>query len=353
MPVRPKRKSILIVAATSRSLWEDPSTVYRALHLQSALRRMGVISRVVSLASFIQEEKDGTQENSFDAIIFHRPSYSEVLEEALERYSSRPLVADYDDYNFSLSIASELEKHSVWESQPQILWNSLVSNERAFVLFSKFSTSTRYLAKAVAEKSVGSTQHILPNHISPEFAEKARYVRASRKFSSDRIGYFGSHSHQPELDLIADEITDYLRRTGRIFIHSSQLNLDSRGMENQIFTFEPLSLDDAWRFYASVDVCIAPLISNRFNMAKSAVKLVEAQVHGVPLVSHSLQAIDSYRSAIQFPVTPQQGWGDALDLAFATNAEQRRSAASDLETSAGQEHFVDKFLRPFVEGIGL
>jgi glycosyltransferase involved in cell wall biosynthesis len=224
----------------------------------------------------------------------------------------------------------------------------------AFEMFQVYSSSTQTLSREISSnRREGVSISVLPNFLPPTFALRAQLVRRSRKYGTSTIGYFGGFSHQPELDAVGPILRSYLRKTKRKILINAQLSFDSSGIESQVRFFNPLPLDEAWRFYESVDVAIAPLLPGDFNQSKSAVKLMEAVVHGVPLVGSPNSDYPRLTSPLLFEVREDNEWQSALDSAIATNPTARRDAGAEMGNLAGLEAFTELSMRPFLESLGI
>lgn len=102
------------------------------------------------------------------------------------------------------------------------------------------------------------------------------------------IGYIGSSTHKPDLELISPALIKILDRyPNRIRFHAWGVEPPPELIEHRQVNWTPLLIKDYSEFAAYVsalkcDIFIAPLVDSFFNQCKSAVKFLEYSIQGIP-----------------------------------------------------------------------
>lgn len=128
---------------------------------------------------------------------------------------------------------------------------------------------------------------ILENAINPALIQFEPKPSESDKI---RFGWIGGHCHLPDIKLL-EGVSEQLNHISQnwninLFGHDGQLGglydqfayILSPNMKtkDKLNVFRAASSDTYTQFYNLIDVCLIPLVDNKFNSMKSELKLVEA-----------------------------------------------------------------------------
>lgn len=129
---------------------------------------------------------------------------------------------------------------------------------------------------------------LLPNYLNDDLWTFSAPTRRGGAGDPVIIGYMGGRTHSADLDSILPALERILE------IYGSRIRLRFWGGQppdglrvNPLVSWDPLDIQDYADFasYFSTQICdifICPLVNNRFNQAKSALKFLEYSVLGVP-----------------------------------------------------------------------
>lgn len=176
---------------------------------------------------------------------------------------------------------------------------------------------------------------VLHSSVNDEQVEIADAIVSGRRPATDGrfvVGYFsGTSSHQEDFALVEDGVVSFLERhenatllLGGAFLLDDRLQgLLSRGRVTLMPRVGYVTLQ---YLQASVDVVLAPLVSDEFTNCKSALKIFEAGIVGTPAVA---SPTFSYAEAIDQEVTgficesPVE-WDAALEALYANSGARRK-----------------------------
>ncbi len=317
--------------------WLDPSARHRVYHYADALTAAGCRVQVVHV-----ENITATLVRNFKHIIFHRPKSTDQFKAAFElcRQSQAMLHADYDDLIFDADYAEFSPMYLNGNRPLSKVVEYFQRNYEAATRFTSFLVSTRYLSGGLKKCFPEAVVSILPNSLPLQF-EPPEWARPSTEQVT--IGYFpGSNSHGHDLNMVADALSRSLGKSKRCrFVVAGQLNRDDVKSKNLKIEFLPY-MD--YRKYLSllsrVNVSIAPLESNPFNAAKSAVKLIESVAVGTPILVSENQDMIDHQNTLSTVVEKKDGWESALDRAI----EQAFSTDRPIDESLKTKYRVDNRL---------
>lgn len=304
-PVKQKKGSknqpklnILYVSVTGKLAqpYLDPSTRYRCYYPVEAARSLGHRAFVTT-----QARLDTVDPALFDLVVIHRPTFIPALVrfvDAAARAGVR-LVADYDDLIFDPACAAE-------SSMFVRSWNftevqaTFERNTDALRLFNEFTVSTAPLRENVLALSPGALVHILPNSVSPSLwsliAGRDYQQRESRPF----LGYFpGTATHDEDFRIAAADVATFCRERQVPLRIIGPIRTDQdlfRNVEVEHQELQPY--DVMFDSLSSCRVVLAPLTFNRFNRAKSHIKLVEAGLSCTSCVASAIPDMTRHHDLI-------------------------------------------------------
>jgi glycosyltransferase involved in cell wall biosynthesis len=222
-----------------------------------------------------------------DAVLIQRefPENLEVYEQILRRARARrkPVLYEIDDQLFELP-EDHVDFHNHYYSP------ALFAMLRAVIEADVVTTSTAPLRDYL--QAFNTNVYLLPNYLddqlwslrSPSQSPIARTENPERVV----IGYMGTDTHRPDLELITPLLRRLLERYGNrlgMRFWSAEPPAELRSYSQ--VEWDPLKLHDYKEFAAyfsrqNCDLFIAPLVDSPFNRSKSAIKFLEYSTLGIP-----------------------------------------------------------------------
>lgn len=203
-------------------------------------------------------------------------AYEKVINAAREK--NKPVIFDIDDLLFQLPVnhPERIKQHYTTALLPML--DAL--QEADYV-----TVTTQKLKEIVS--LYNQNVFILPNYFDDSIWNfRAPIVKDPNK--PVIIGYMGSESHQPDIELITPVLLNILAMfSERVVIHFWGIN-PSKELANhpQVKWIPPQTYNYAAfaKYFQtqSADVFIAPLVQNEFNAAKSPLKFFEYAALGAP-----------------------------------------------------------------------
>jgi glycosyltransferase involved in cell wall biosynthesis len=180
---------------------------------------------------------------------------------------------------------------------------------------------------------------VLRNQIEPRDWEDAIANPHERDDGEVWIGWAGSSTHWADLKEVAGAVKQVLRRNdlARLvlvgFPKAAEL---FEGSDDQVITFDWMSLTEYRRVVAAFDVALAPSAAIQFNAGKSDIRVLEAALCGVPVVGSETTYGDTVREAgCGFVAKSTQKWARYLNR-LVCDAELRKEMGSK-----GREYVLD------------
>jgi len=220
--------------------------------------------------------------------------------------------------------------------------------------------STEVMAKRVREEACNVPIHIVENYLDVErwdnsYAEKQTILK-----DNITIGYMGSGSHAHDMPLVTDSIYDIMEKYDNTellligWVGWEQLGKKFQKFEDRITTIEWVPIDVLPDSMKNIDIGIAPLLINKFNKCKSAIKIFQYWALGIaPVVS----AIDEYSDKIEdnvdgFLVHNKNEWYDHIEKLVLENdfrrimgAHGRRKLLSKYDIRNNANRLVNTFVK--------
>ncbi len=267
-----------------------PSPTLRLISPLNALKESGfldysVISHTDNRTDF-RRQLEST--NGVNAIILQRMLPQDWMMEEVLEYLDRtntPLIVDTDDLVIGRFSNGSPRAH---EHAAKEKW-FLDAIRRSSVV----TVSTEVLKRELARYDESARIEVLPNFVDPGIWQTNR----DAAFDSDqkiRMGFFGSETHTLDLAMITPAIRHILEA------HPGQVELCCWGcITEELKTLEGVRYmgpyDPDYNQYAArlpavpVHFALVPLMSNRFNRAKSSIKYLELGISGIPGIYSDLE----------------------------------------------------------------
>jgi glycosyltransferase involved in cell wall biosynthesis len=194
-------------------------------------------------------------------------------------------IIDYDDY-WVLPQDHILYPHYKKNGTTKILVDALRE-------FDYVTTTTELLQKEI--RKINPKCEVFENAINPVLEQ---FKPEPSKSDKVRFGWIGGHCHLPDIKLLEDT-PERLMATEKnweiyLFGHDGRKNspydrfadiLCNHGKTlDHLKVFRMASVETYTRFYNLIDVCLVPLVDNKFNNLKSELKMVEAAFYKKALI---------------------------------------------------------------------
>ena len=216
-----------------------------------------------------------------DAVIFQREfpqnlaAYEHIMQAA--RQADKPVIYEIDDLLFALP-----EEHP--EKQLGAYTDSLMPMLLAVAEADLVTVTTEPLRRALSQFNQNIA--VLPNYLDDNLWTMKPPGSGRGKGEALILGYMGSNSHKPDLELISPVLVELLKR------YPGQLQIRIWGTEPpQILRNYPQvkwvpapsnNYKEFVRYFQTqrADIVVAPLADNLFNRCKSALKFFEYSALG-------------------------------------------------------------------------
>jgi len=231
-----------------------------------------------------------------DAVVIQRefprnlPVYEQIHQVANEHFI--PIIYDLDDLLFNLPGSHP-------ERQAMDYTSALMPMLSALMQANLVTVSTGKLRETLLD--FNDNIQVLPNYLDDNLWKVDFPHKTDPNNERVIIGYMGSVSHTPDLEMITPVLVDLLAKYGdklRFYIWETLLPEELGNNPLVIHTPSPTNNYREFAQYfqqQEVDIFIAPLDDNLFNRCKSGLKFLEYSALGVPGVYSNL---DSYAELI-------------------------------------------------------
>lgn len=262
---------------------------YRCVHACAQLRASGAVANVVSL----DDPGLPAAVDAYSVVVLFRLPWGDRVEALVERArrAGVPLVFDCDDLTFDpqTSTLFPFRSHYTQSEWAQSYGFQLRAQRRTFDACDMFIGSTPTLA-AWAQK-LGKPARSHPNVVPDAYLRLAPLVRRARAAlrPGPTIGYFsGSNTHDADFESIVPALRRVLETSDARLLIGGFLDVGTlpAGFEHRVVRLPHLGFRVLPWAFAACDVTIAPLAAiNAFTDGKSALKMFEPGVFGVPVVA--------------------------------------------------------------------
>ena len=250
-------------------------------------------------------------EKGCDVLVINRFAF---YNEAQEIYDWRDkygfkLVIDIDDY-WELNSGHILHDNWQFNNIPNIIVQNLIQADVVTVTHDRLAEYVAFLNKNV---------HILPNAIPGGFEQFNIDKQPSDKI---RVMWQGSITHRADVEILRNPMKrvfadKQLRDKTQMVFGGHVRNLTdsdsmlsaltySLKMDNVIFPGTKPA--DYYQIYNHADVCVIPLVENRFNSFKSNLKILEAAYAGCPVIVSKVNPYLGFPEDVLLYVEEQGDW---------------------------------------------
>ncbi|MEM9255494.1 MAG: glycosyltransferase [Pseudomonadota bacterium] len=284
-------------------------------------------------------------------LILYRVPDSDDLDHCLNeaRRLGLKVYYDIDDPIFALDVYQENENlNHLARSEKEHLLRSSVDYQSAMAKVDGLIVSTSFM-QSLAQERFSVPVYLWRNLVDDATLSVVDSLQDEQKQGAQGnriIGYAsGSRAHDADLRLVASALAEImlehedvsLRVIGHCSLPSQLAKFSSR--------IEMLGFA-GYRQYlqalADADINIVPLLDDRFNACKSAIRFFEAAVVGVPTVASSVgqfaQVIEPGENGCL--AATERDWYNALHTLL-TNPEQRLRIAEGATRSVRKSHRLD------------
>lgn len=290
---QPLRPRLFCVAADANGCGH-----YRIRQPFLAMQREGLAEGMIAPAHL---EPIAMERYAPSAIVLQRQLTDSQLEtmRGYRDFSRAFKVYELDDYLPNLPLKSVHRG-----SMPRDVVKSL---RKAVALTDRFVVSTAPLAEQFAD--LHSDIRVVPNRLPVDWWSSLASRR--RKSAKPRVGWAGSSSHRGDLELIADVVRELAGEVEWVFFGMCPEKLRPHVHEHH----DGVAIDKYPAALAALDLdlALAPLEDNLFNVCKSNLRLLEYGACGFPVVCSDIVC---YRGDL--PVTRVRNrykeWVDAIRM---------------------------------------
>lgn len=206
------------------------------------------------------------------------------------------------------------------------------------------TVTTQYLAEKV--KKYNKNVVVIPNYV-PSGHFKPETIK--NETGELRIGYFGSITHQKDLELIEEPLKKVLKKYNAKFVQVCDPRLKEK--------YDGLKMEFVWpvpfEWYPDrlkglqLDFAIAPLVDNEFNRCKSWIKPLEGASYAIPSISSILEPYTMLPAS--FTKVKNNEWESVLGE-FCENKELRESRgreSHEFVKTVLLENHIDEWMKAF------
>jgi len=264
--------------------------------------------------------------------------YQEIIQRA--RAENKPIVFELDDLLFCLP-----EEHP--DRLEHFYTPSLLPMFEALIEADLVTVPTYPLKEVLSPYNDNIV--VLPNFLDDQLWRFREPLVDQSPEHPIIIGYMGTQSHQPDLELILPVLVEI------IHLYSSKIRLTFWGIDppQVLKSFSNVDhypwISYCYREFAEffqtqqVDIFVAPLVSHVFNQCKSPLKFFEYSVLGVPGIYSDL---DPYRHVVQngvngFLAGSLDDWRNHL-IMLIENPDLRANLAKNAQATIKQKFSLSK-----------
>ncbi len=275
---------------------------------------------------------DAARVDQSDAVLICRdfPRYTSECLEIIQRTHRRgiPLLYETDDILFEMP-ATHPDFGFYQEAAPMILFTLLEAD--------RVTTSTPILQEKL--RQFHPDVQVIPNYLDDRFWKTEIAPKASQDTGLVDIGYFGTHTHRPDLESIQPALLDCLNRyPGRVVLKiwggccppELAAHRQVQQVSEGVFEYEHFAQTIQTQ---GIDFWIAPLLDTPFNRSKSAIKYLEYSATAAPGIYSRLAPYEAVIADGQngFLAASPAEWSARLDQLITNTALRRQMGQSALQ----------------------
>lgn len=249
----------------------------------------------------------------FDIIVIQRinPFGNEILRKAVKHGIKIIYETDDDLLDVNIKNPSYIHIHENLDTTQQIIANS-----------NQIVVSTEELANRFIQRGLGNVEIIRNYYLNNILPIKSFTADNTNKI---KIGYFGTVTHDDDLELIHNVILILKDRykNKNIDIDFEIIGISANNQQDWLkvkkLPYYPMSMESFMAWLSNNidwDIGIVPLVYNEFNKCKSELKYIEFAALGIPVVASD---VDNYKVAIEdgvngFLANNEQEWVNKISL---------------------------------------
>lgn len=266
----------------------------------------------------IEYLRDGSR---FDVIVGQRMAgYDGMRTWRRARTPGNRLVYEVDDDLFSIDKAN-------WAAYTQFSQGDVQEATRGYVSLADLVTvTTETLARLQQDVYGAAKTAVLPNCVPEYVLELPRTAR-----DRPRIGWIGGASHGVDIHEAVPAVRRFLGRNPDwdLFLGGTDYRPSFRAKNWGQMIHEPWKQINNYEreYYEMIDfeIGIAPVRDTAFGRSKSAIKALEYNARGIPVIASNVQPYKEYivHGENGFLVKEQHEWGRYINL-LAKNPDLRR-----------------------------
>ena len=279
-------RSVQSIAAFTTNSWESPLSILRIV---GPAKQCEV--DVLSLGN--SDAKPAELISKADAVLIQRDfprnvsTYAEIVKQA--RQENKPVIIDIDDLIFELP-----ENHP--DHQSGFYNRAIIPMIKAIMEANLITVSTPALSRYL--DPLNPNIYVLPNYLNDDIWNLTDVKKNDLNYPII-IGYMGSDSHLPDINLIEPVLINILEQyQDRVLLKFLGLKPPSSLLSYRSVIWIPSTTYNYAKFSRDFlqqrfDLFIAPLCDNAFNQCKSSIKYLEYSATGTPGVYSNLETYNN------------------------------------------------------------
>jgi glycosyltransferase involved in cell wall biosynthesis len=270
----------------------DPSFTHRCENMALALQSQGIRSELLHFTSLPLRGR-------FKVVVFHRPRHHPMLNfmRAWLRWKGTTLVADIDDLVFDEALSRFSPAVLNGRLSLRKIERQFGSHRRALAGFDRITVSTEPLAEHVRRCFPKASLAVVPNGVP--CAWQSMGIAASGPPSEPVILYLpGTPSHDRDFGLYAPAVAAFLAKYPQAQLEiTGPLRFSLPARNGQVVYREKVPFAVYHECFRRGWVNLAPLEETPFTRCKSALKVLEAALWGVPTICSPIPDAERFLGA--------------------------------------------------------
>jgi glycosyltransferase involved in cell wall biosynthesis len=247
----------------------------------------------------------------FDIVFFNRMFPANLLSEVLRqriKYGFK-LVVDMDDH-WQLDPSHALYQHYKKHNLSTYILHAITVADAVSVTHNRLAESVYPYNRSV---------FVLPNAIDGQHPHFNIQHQPGAKI---RLFWAGGITHGKDLEILRNPIRrissdSYLRHKSMMIIGGYQkgypdwermVSIYTNGLQMPGCVLEGKPVHEYYSLYQFADICLVPLVANKFNSHKSNLKILEAANMGLPVIVSNVNPYRDFPIDLVNYVDNQQDW---------------------------------------------